>query len=274
MVYSLYSDTFAQLDDPTFVPTVLQEFMVMLRALHPPASFFPATAVPFYIFRVNLQPSFYYLEDKTNAENPLFDDYTWIMYLIEVLSHGARGWSNVENIELLERSSILIDELAAIVVATNPNKVVHLHAIYCRASYLFALGKFKMAKALLTRTMKMKEELYGLQHPCMPASMDMLAAIFKRDGDVKATKQLLERSLAINLKTYGDQHPLVAASYYRLAAMYHDLSQFADARPNYEACLAIREKVLGPVHPHLATICYRFVVLSLTFFFFESPIFS
>jgi hypothetical protein len=116
-------------------------------------------------------------------------------------------------------------------------RVVHLHAIYCRASYLFALGKFKMAKALLTRTMKIKEELFGLQHPCRPASMDMLAAIFKRDGDGTATKQLLERSLAINLATYGPEHPLVAASYYRLAAMDHDLPRNHTQQVRTPTCL-------------------------------------
>ena len=89
MVYTLYSDTFVRLDDPAFVPTVLQEVLAMLRTVHAPTTYFPATAVPFYIFRVDIQPTFYYLEDKTNAENPVFDDYTWIMYLIEVLSHGT-----------------------------------------------------------------------------------------------------------------------------------------------------------------------------------------
>ncbi|MBI4400180.1 MAG: tetratricopeptide repeat protein [Nitrospirae bacterium] len=109
------------------------------------------------------------------------------------------------------------------------------------------------AMKLYRRSLAIREEALGPDHPVVASSLDKLAALCLAEGRSTEAKQLYKRALAIREKVLGSEHLDIAANLDSLAALCQTAGRAAEAKQLYTRALAIREKTLGPDHPVLAT---------------------
>ena len=109
------------------------------------------------------------------------------------------------------------------------------------------------AKALKLYTLALEEaEKFGPADPRLAASLNILALLYKTQGDYAKAEPLYKRSLAIREKALGPDHPDVAESLNNLAELYFTQGDYAKAEPLLSRSLAITEKASGPDHPGVA----------------------
>ncbi|XP_044175409.1 uncharacterized protein LOC122958555 [Acropora millepora] len=118
---------------------------------------------------------------------------------------------------------------------------------------LFQMGTFEEGKHHFERSLALKLQLLGSQHPDVARSYNKLAVVLSDQGDLKQAKEYHERALAIQQQTLGPQHPDVASSYNNLANVLSDQGDLKQAKEYYERALAIMQQTLGPQHPNVAS---------------------
>jgi tetratricopeptide (TPR) repeat protein len=97
-----------------------------------------------------------------------------------------------------------------------------------------------------------QEKVKGAEHIETAVSLNGLADLLQRQGDLAAARPLYERTLAIREKVAGPEHPATATALNNLGRLFHDQGDLAAAQPLLKRALAIREKVLGSEHPETA----------------------
>ncbi len=113
-------------------------------------------------------------------------------------------------------------------------------------------GLYAKAEPLYQRSLTIRENALGVEHPDVASSLNNLAALYQDMGDYAQALPLTQRSLAIRENALGAEHPDVASSLNNLAALYEARGDYAQALPLYQRSLGIREKVLGAEHPDVA----------------------
>jgi tetratricopeptide (TPR) repeat protein len=112
-----------------------------------------------------------------------------------------------------------------------------------------ALADFAGARLLYERSLAIREQVFGDEHPETAKTMNDLALLLRAQGDLEGARPLFERALAIRQKVLGPEHPGTANSLNNLANLLQRQGELAHARVLFERALTIREKVLGPEHP-------------------------
>jgi tetratricopeptide (TPR) repeat protein len=112
---------------------------------------------------------------------------------------------------------------------------------------------FTASRPLYERSLAIREEVLGSEHPDTATSLNSLALLLQDQGDLAGARPLFERALAIRKKVHGHEHPDSAASLNNLADLLQDQGDFTAAGLLFKRALAIREKVLGREHPDTAT---------------------
>ena len=120
---------------------------------------------------------------------------------------------------------------------------------------LFQMGTFEEGKRHFERSLALKLQLLGSEHPDVASSYNNLANVLHDQGDLKQAKEYHERALAIRQQTLGPQHPDVASSYNNLATVLRGQGDLKQAKEYHERALAIRQQTLGPQHPR----CRKFL---------------
>ncbi|XP_067053846.1 uncharacterized protein [Acropora muricata] len=115
------------------------------------------------------------------------------------------------------------------------------------------MGAFEEGKRHFERSLALRLEFLGSQHPDVATSYNDLATVLRKQGDLKQAKEYHERALAVRQQALGPQHPNVANSYNDLAIVLGDQGDLKQAKEYHERALAIRQQTLGPQHPDLAT---------------------
>ena len=118
---------------------------------------------------------------------------------------------------------------------------------------LFQMGTFEEGKRHFKRSLALKLELLGSEHPDVASAYNKLATVLSHQGDLKQAKEYHERALAIRQQTLGPQHPDVASSYNNLANVLSDQGDLKQAKEYHERALAIMQQTLGPQHPDVAS---------------------
>ncbi|XP_044175300.1 uncharacterized protein LOC122958449, partial [Acropora millepora] len=118
---------------------------------------------------------------------------------------------------------------------------------------LLQMGRFEEAKRHFKRSLALKLQLLGSEHPDVASAYNNLATVLSDQGDLKQAKEYHERALAIRQQTLGPQHPDVASSFNNLATVLRRQGDLKQAKENHERALAIKQQTLGPQHPDLAT---------------------
>jgi tetratricopeptide (TPR) repeat protein len=115
-----------------------------------------------------------------------------------------------------------------------------------------ALAAYAQAKPLFDRSLAIREEFYGPEHPLTAQSLTNLGYLLRAQGDLAGARRCYERALAINEKALGPDHPETAKNLNNLGFLLQAEGDKAGARPYIERALAIKENSVGPNEPDTA----------------------
>lgn len=115
-----------------------------------------------------------------------------------------------------------------------------------------ALARYTEAERLFDRTLKIRQESLGPDHPDVAKALQGLGFCIYIQGRHTEAQSLLERALQIFKTHLGPEHLEVAYTLNHLADLYLDMAQADKAEQLYHHALAIKEKTLGPDHVDLA----------------------
>ncbi|XP_044175301.1 uncharacterized protein LOC122958450 [Acropora millepora] len=126
---------------------------------------------------------------------------------------------------------------------------------------LLKMGTFEEGKRHFKRSLALKLQLLGSEHPDVATAYNNLATVLSDQGDLKQAKEYHERALAIMQQTLGPQHPdfaspynnLAKISYNNLATVLSDQGDLKQAKEYHERALAIMQQTLGPQHLDVAS---------------------
>ena len=123
--------------------------------------------------------------------------------------------------------------------------------------YLAALyrsqGRYGDAEPLYQRSLQIREQQLGADHPDTATSLNNLAELYRSQGRYGEAEPLYQRSLQIDQQVYGEDHPEIATDLNNLAALYESQGRYGEAEPLYQRSLQIYEQQLGAEHPTTAT---------------------
>jgi len=99
----------------------------------------------------------------------------------------------------------------------------------------------------------MRRKVLGDEHPNVAISLNNLAALLLKKGNLAAAEPLFREALAMRQKLLGDAHPSVAESLHNLGKLLHEKGDYAQAQPLIREALARWRRALGEDHPQVAT---------------------
>lgn len=125
--------------------------------------------------------------------------------------------------------------------------------LYADLGYAFkAVGNSKRALKLAEKSLLIRRELLGEQHPDTARSLNNKASCYAALGNPKRALKLAKQSLEIRRELLGDRHPDTAISLNNMAS-YHDvLGNPRRALKLAVQALGIRRELLGERHPATA----------------------
>jgi len=123
-------------------------------------------------------------------------------------------------------------------------------------------GQYDKAEPLYLRSLAIREEKLGKDHPDVAISLNNLAGLYKSQGQHAKAEPLYLGGLAIWEAKLGKEHPSVATSLNNLAELYRTMGKYAQAEPLFRRSLAIKEAKLGKDHPDIATTLNNLALLA------------
>ncbi len=126
------------------------------------------------------------------------------------------------------------------------------HLLHQTARYLYQRGRYQEAEPLYLRSLAIREQHLGPQHPDTATSLDSLGKLYYHQEKNEQAESLYQRAFTIREQHLGPQHPDTAKSLHNLAGLYFTLGEYEQAESLYQRALAIREQQLGPEHPDTA----------------------
>jgi tetratricopeptide (TPR) repeat protein len=108
-----------------------------------------------------------------------------------------------------------------------------------------AQGRYSEAEPLYGRSLSIREQQLGADHPDVATSLNNLAGLYQAQGRYSEAEPLYGRSLSIREQQLGTNHPDVATSLNNLAELYRVQKRYEKAETLYVRALQIREEQLG-----------------------------
>lgn len=129
--------------------------------------------------------------------------------------------------------------------------------------FLSAQGLLDEAEQLVRRSLAIREEVLGAEHPDVATSLNTLAELLyakpplqEHPSDAQAqyreAELLVRRSLTIREEAMGAEHQAVASSLNNLAALLQRQGKLLEVEPFLRRALSVLEKSLGGEHPDVA----------------------
>lgn len=100
-------------------------------------------------------------------------------------------------------------------------------------------GKLQEALTLRHEALHGVRERYGPTHPSVATSLDALASIQKRMGDVKGAEISLREAITLKKEVYGKPHQSTAVSLNNLAVLYEESDRLHEAESLYREAIAL-----------------------------------
>lgn len=119
--------------------------------------------------------------------------------------------------------------------------------------YLGARAAYVEAEPLYLRSVKIRENVLGSNHPEVALALSNLAELYRAQDRYDLVEPLLQRSLAIREKALAPDHPDIGISLNNLAGFYDVHAKYDLAEPLYRRALGIFEQRRGPHHRDVAT---------------------
>ena len=113
------------------------------------------------------------------------------------------------------------------------------HEIDMLSNIYIHLGEHTKAKFYFLKNLKLKEKVYGTDHPKTYETRGNLANLYLKLGDYKKAKILFKHNLEIDEKTVGKDHEKTGVSLNNLGLIYHAEEKFSIAEELYEKALSL-----------------------------------
>lgn len=126
--------------------------------------------------------------------------------------------------------------------------------LYQAGCYLHDQAHYSEAETFDVKSLAIREQQLGSEHPEVANSLSKLAKLLRVLGRYTEAEPLARRSLTIREKQLGDEHLDVATSCDDLAGLLSSQRRYDEAESLYLRALNIREKQLGTNHPHVAFV--------------------
>ena len=128
-------------------------------------------------------------------------------------------------------------------------EIEQVRLIDALAYILKYIAEYSKAKELFEKSLHIREEVLGKNHPTTATSYNNLAGVYVNQGGYLKAQVLYEKSLHITEEVLGQNHPDTATSYNNLASVYVDQGEYLKAQALLEKSLHITEEILGQKHP-------------------------
>jgi tetratricopeptide (TPR) repeat protein/tRNA A-37 threonylcarbamoyl transferase component Bud32 len=112
-----------------------------------------------------------------------------------------------------------------------------------------SIGAFEEAEKHSRRSLELRRQELGSEHPLTLASVDELAIVDVSNGRYDQAEELFRQTLEIRKRTLGNEHPDTLTSMMNLAGINADQGRYAEAEQLHEKSLKIRRQSLGGEHP-------------------------
>lgn len=109
-------------------------------------------------------------------------------------------------------------------------------------------GEKKKAGALFEKSLDIREDVFGPDHPELEPVLLDYAILQESRGMYEKAEVLYKRAIEVIENGFGDKHPRLGTSLNRLAGLYEELERGKESLPLYVRALAIKEQVLGKEH--------------------------
>ena len=126
--------------------------------------------------------------------------------------------------------------------------------LYQAGCYLHDQAHYSEAETFYVKSLAIREQQLGSEHPEVANSLSKLAKLLRVLGRYIEAEPLSRRSLTIWEKQLGDEHLDAATSCDDLAGLLSSQRRYDEAESLYLRALNIREKHLGTNHPHVAFV--------------------
>ncbi|MDL9998315.1 tetratricopeptide repeat-containing protein [Variovorax sp. J22P240] len=133
--------------------------------------------------------------------------------------------------------------LAALPVAVCAQSELTTAKLISQVQELYSAGRYQEAIPFAQRLLTIQEKALGAEHPDTVKSLNNLAVLYQKTGDLSRAEWLFSRVLAIREKTLGPNHPGIAAVRANLASVYYATGDdYARAEPLLQRSLAIQRR--------------------------------
>ncbi len=150
--------------------------------------------------------------------------------------------------ELLDRSAVELSE--AKIEANFPGQPMLQAEILLTVGNTYrGVGEYERATGFLQRSLALRKQHHGTDHPDTLQSMNDLAGSYEQAGKLGLALPLLEETLKLYKAKLGPDHPYTLTSMGNLALAYKDAGKLDLALPLFEETLKLRKAKLGPDHP-------------------------
>jgi hypothetical protein len=116
------------------------------------------------------------------------------------------------------------------------------------------LGDANKAVVYLEKSLEIRLELFGEEHPGVATTYNNLGSAWRVLGDANKAVVYYEKSLEICLELFGEKHPDVATTYNNLGNAWKALGDANKAVEYLEKALAVLAYFYGTDHPNVRTI--------------------
>ena len=106
-------------------------------------------------------------------------------------------------------------------------------------------ARYAEAEPLYRRSLAIREQILGSEHPEVAEGLNSLAALLEEQGHLDDAEPLYERALAIRQKALGTDNPNTAMSLNNLALLYKREARYDEVEPLLKRALGIWESASG-----------------------------
>lgn len=111
--------------------------------------------------------------------------------------------------------------------------------------YLLQRSQFRQAEPCLENALRMRERMFGHEHPDTADSLSKVALFKAAQGEEADAIALEQRALRIRQDVLGIEHPDTATSMHNLARSLEHKGRYKDAELLFQHSLTIKEKTRG-----------------------------
>ena len=115
------------------------------------------------------------------------------------------------------------------------------------------LGLNDRALPLLERSLALRRQVFGKEHPQVAEGLEALGTLTQARGDLDRAEALHRQALAMRRKLLGSDDPAVAESMNSLATDFFAKAQYDASEPLFRGALAINRRHFGNNHEEVAT---------------------